>query len=112
MRNADNFEPTYDDFHLEEWEALLDNFLLSHKDIEFLFNRQYGVIIIEHHPENVPVFNYSDSLFNIILASTVKDFLEEGSVVVEIVCHHEFGLEACPNVVVFHLLWLRSQLHL
>ena len=108
MTHADYLEATRNNFHLEEWEALLDDFLRPHKDIDFLFNGYCIMIIVEHHPENVPVFNHRYHLSDIVLASTIQDFFEERCIVVEIICHHELILEASPNIVIFKLLCRRS----
>ena len=71
MRNSNYFEATDNDFHLEEWEALLDDFLLSYKDFDFLLKWYYVVIVVEHHPENMSVFNAGYPLSAKVLTGTI-----------------------------------------
>ena len=57
--------------HLEEWEALLDDFLLSYKNFDFLLKWYYVMIVVEHHPENMPEFNAGYPLSDKVLTGTI-----------------------------------------
>ena len=105
------FKTSRDYSNLEQRNKISDVGLHVHKNLDFILDRNYTVVV-KQTAENMANFDNRHLLANVLLHGTVKTLEEEVFVVVELERERELVLEVLPDFMIFAVSFVRAKAHL